>query len=246
MISELKKMIRESARIVFFGGAGVSTESCIPDFRSEQGLHNALDKYGHPPETILSKTFFDRDPAAFFSYYKENLIHLQAKPNAAHLALARLEGIGKLTAVITQNIDGLHQKAGSKNVIELHGGVARNYCVSCGKTYTLNCLFSPASDKSPVPLCDVCGGMIRPDVVLYQEPLSDRVWANALARVKNADTLIVGGTSLSVYPAAGLLPLFSGKNLVLINKTATPYDEMAGLVIRDGIGKVLSEAISDI
>ena len=191
----------------------------------------------------MSRTFFEQNPAQFFAYYKENLIHKQAQPNAAHHALARLEQAGKLTAVITQNIDGLHQLAGSQRVIELHGGVSRNYCTGCGKKYLLAYLFSPQWEESHIPLCEDCKSIVRPDVVLYEEPLDDHVWSHALAAVKNADILIVGGTSLAVYPAAGLLRLFSGRSLVLINKSATPYDAAADLVIHENIGGVLLRAI---
>ena len=229
----LQQMVDESNRIVFFGGAGVSTESGIPDFRSTDGLYH--QKYDWPPETILSRTFFDRMPEEFYRFYRDKMLPLEAAPNAAHLKLAELEQAGKLTAVVTQNIDGLHTKAGSKQVYELHGSVWRNHCMRCGKFY------KPAyiRDSQGIPLC-TCGGKIKPDVVLYEEGLDDEVVAGAVHAIRNADMLIVAGTSLTVYPAAGLLRYFRGKHLVLINRDATPYDDMAELVIHEKVGKVLS------
>ena len=229
----LQQMVDESSRIVFFGGAGVSTESGIPDFRSTDGLYH--QKYDWPPETILSRTFFDRMPEEFYRFYRDKMLPLEAAPNAAHLKLAELEQAGKLTAVVTQNIDGLHTKAGSKQVYELHGSVWRNHCMRCGKFY------EPAyiRDSQGIPLC-TCGGKIKPDVVLYEEGLDDEVVAGAVHAIRNADMLIVAGTSLTVYPAAGLLRYFRGKHLVLINRDATPYDDMAELVIHEKVGKVLS------
>ncbi len=239
---ELKKIIEESNNIVFLGGAGVSTESGIPDFRSETGLYSAKQKYGYPPETLLSHTLFMRKPELFFKYYKENLICTDAKPNNAHLALAKLEEIGKLKAVVTQNIDNLHQMAGSKKVYELHGSVYRNHCMSCGKYYSLKDML--AIDGN-IPKCS-CGGIIKPDVVLYEEGLDDYVWSGAINAISRADVLIVGGTSLVVYPAAGLINYYRGKKLVLINKSKTAYDSMASLVINDSIGKVFKETVLDV
>ena len=239
MDERLKKIIDESSNIVFFGGAGVSTESGVPDFRSESGLYHAKQKYGHSPETMLSHTFYVNHPEAFYQYYKENLIHPEARPNAAHRALAKLEEMGKLRAVITQNIDGLHQKAGSKAVYEVHGSVLRNYCESCHKFYDVNYIMDESHCKDGVPYC-TCGGRIKPDVVLYEEALDQRVLGAAVDAIERADCMIVGGNSLVVYPAAGLINYFHGKHLVLINKSATPYDSKADLVINDAIGKVMS------
>ena len=239
MDERLKKIIDESSNIVFFGGAGVSTESGVPDFRSESGLYHAKQKYGHSPETMLSHTFYVNHPEAFYQYYKENLIHPEARPNAAHRALAKLEEMGKLRAVITQNIDGLHQKAGSRTVYEVHGSVLRNYCESCHKFYDVNYIMDESHCKDGVPYC-TCGGRIKPDVVLYEEALDQRVLGAAVDAIERADCMIVGGTSLVVYPAAGLINYFHGKHLVLINKSATPYDSKADLVITDAIGKVMS------
>ena len=239
MDERLKKIIDESSNIVFFGGAGVSTESGVPDFRSESGLYHAKQKYGHSPETMLSHTFYVNHPEAFYQYYKENLIHPEARPNAAHRALAKLEEMGKLRAVITQNIDGLHQKAGSTAVYEVHGSVLRNYCESCHKFYDVNYIMDESHCKDGVPYC-TCGGRIKPDVVLYEEALDQRVLGAAVDAIERADCMIVGGTSLVVYPAAGLINYFHGKHLVLINKSATPYDSKADLVINDAIGKVMS------
>ncbi|WP_288918822.1 NAD-dependent protein deacylase [uncultured Eubacterium sp.] len=239
MDERLKRIIDESSNIVFFGGAGVSTESGVPDFRSESGLYHAKQKYGHSPETMLSHTFYVNHPEAFYQYYKENLIHPEARPNAAHRALAKLEEMGKLRAVITQNIDGLHQKAGSRTVYEVHGSVLRNYCESCHKFYDVNYIMDESHCKDGVPYC-TCGGRIKPDVVLYEEALDQRVLGAAVDAIERADCMIVGGTSLVVYPAAGLINYFHGKYLVLINKSATPYDSKADLVINDAIGKVMS------
>ena len=233
---ELEQIIQESSRIVFFGGAGVSTESGIPDFRSEAGLFQARQKYGRPVEQLISRTFFDLYPETFYDYYKSNLIYPEAKPNDAHLALAALEAQGKLAAVVTQNIDGLHQLAGSRKVFELHGSVHRNFCMSCGTYHPLEEILDPARI---VPLCKQCGGLVKPDVVLYEEALDDTVVRGAIEAISQADTLIVGGTSLVVYPAAGLLRHFHGSRLVLINKSSTSEDHRADLVIRDPIGQVL-------
>ena len=231
-IEKLQKIIDESRNIVFFGGAGVSTESGIPDFRSQDGLYN--QKYDYPPETILSHTFFMRKPEEFFKFYRDKMLCDTAKPNAAHLKLAEMEQTGKLKAVITQNIDNLHQMAGSKKVLELHGSVYRNHCVKCGKFYD----FKYMKESKGVPRCS-CGGMIKPDVVLYEESLNEKVLDGAIRSIAAADLLIVGGTSLAVYPAAGLLQYFEGDALVLINKGATPMDKNADLLIQQPIGQVL-------
>ncbi len=233
--SQLKQWIDESEHTVFFGGAGVSTESGIPDFRSENGTFKALEKYGRSPETLLSRTYFDLRPEVFFEYYRENLLVTDVQPNPAHFALAKLESMGKLSAVITQNIDGLHQKAGSTHVLELHGSISRNYCMKCGKTYGVEKI----QESTGVPRCE-CGGIVRPDVVLYEEELPLDVFEEAESEVMNASLLIVGGTSLAVYPAAGLLRYFHGDHLVLINKSSTPFDMKADLVIREPIGEVFS------
>jgi NAD-dependent deacetylase len=249
LIRQLAAWIAESENIVFFGGAGVSTESGIPDFRSESGLYNAKSKYGRSPEEIISHSFFVRSPAIFYEYYKDNLLYPDAKPNKAHLALAALEAAGKLRAVVTQNIDGLHQLAGSRTVYELHGSVLRNDCTRCGASYDLAYILDPAScvgkdgKRSAIPWCRACGGMVKPDVVLYEESLDTKVMDGAARAISSADTLIVGGTSLVVYPAAGFLNYFKGKHLVLINKSQTNYDDSAGLVIREPIGEVLDAAL---
>lgn len=240
MYETLKKIINESQQIVFFGGAGVSTESGIPDFRSEKGLYNAVQKYKHPPEEMLSWTFFKNHTDVFYDYYKNNLIYNDAKPNDAHKALAELEQKGKMRAVITQNIDGLHQLAGSETVYELHGSIHRNYCMQCGAYYDLDFMMAQAG----IPKCQKCGNIVKPDVVLYEEPLDDQVISNSVKAVRDADTLIIGGTSLVVYPAAGLVNYFNGKYLVLINKSTTNYDHKADLVIHDSIGKVLGEVVN--
>lgn len=234
--TQLSDWISESPCTVFFGGAGVSTESGIPDFRSENGIFKALEKYGRSPETLLSHTYFSLRPDVFFEYYRENLLVTDVQPNPAHLLLAQLEQKGKLSAVITQNIDGLHQKAGSKNALELHGSIYRNYCMKCGKKYGIEMI----QESEGIPRCS-CGGIIRPDVVLYEENLPEGVFEQAIEEVRNAALLIIGGTSLAVYPAAGLLRYFHGSHLVLINKSETPYDSMADLIIREPIGKVFSE-----
>ena len=238
MDDRLKKVIDESSNIVFFGGAGVSTESNIPDFRSEKGLYKAQQVYGHAPETMLSHDFYRDYTETFFKYYKENLLYPEAEPNDAHKAIACLEEEGKLKAVVTQNIDGLHQKAGSKTVYELHGSVLRNYCERCGKFHDLDYILDEGNCKNGVPHCQ-CGGIVKPDVVLYGETLDEDCIQNAVDAIMKADTLIIGGTSLAVYPAAGLIQYFRGKNLVLINKDETPYDSKATLAIHDSIGKVM-------
>ena len=235
-IAKLTKILKESSKIVFFGGAGVSTESGIPDFRSVDGLYHM--KYDYPPETILSHSFFMEKPEEFYRFYRDKMLALDKKPNAAHLALAKLEQMGKLTAVITQNIDGLHQAAGSKKVLELHGSVLRNYCMKCGKSYSAEYI----KESQGVPRCE-CGGIIKPDVVLYEEGLDQRILTESVYLIAEADTLIIGGTSLAVYPAAGLIDYFHGLNIVVINKSATPRDSSASLVIADSIGKVLGEAV---
>ena len=232
---QLEEWIEASPRTVFFGGAGVSTESGIPDFRSENGIFKALEKYGRSPETLLSRTFFHFRPEIFFEYYRENLLVTDVQPNPAHFGLARLESEGRLSAVITQNVDGLHQKAGSKNVLELHGSIYRNYCMICGKKYGIETILQ----SEGIPRCG-CGGIIRPDVVLYEENLPEGVFEKAIEEVSSASLLIIGGTSLAVYPAAGLLQYFRGDHLVLINRSETPYDSMADLVIREPIGEVFS------
>lgn len=239
MDDNLKRILDNSSRIVFFGGAGVSTESNIPDFRSETGLYHAQQKYGRPPEEMLSRGFFDRETELFFDYYKNNLIYKDAMPNKAHKALAKLEQEGKLIGVVTQNIDGLHQKAGSEKVFELHGSVLRNYCMKCGARFDLDYVLDESKCENGVPKCDKCGGIVKPDVVLYEEALDGDTINGAVNAIANADTLIVGGTSLAVYPAAGLIQYFKGDNLVLINKSKTPYDSKADLVINESIGEVL-------
>ncbi len=227
-------MIDQSNNIVFFGGAGVSTESGIPDFRSVDGIYH--QKYDYPPETILSHTFFESHTEEFYEFYRDKMLYLEAMPNPAHIKLAELENAGKLSAVITQNIDGLHQKAGSKKVFELHGSVHQNYCQSCRKCY--DAIYMKKSFS--VPHCS-CGGIIKPDVVLYEEALDDRVVEGSIHAIENADMMIVGGTSLNVYPAAGLLRYFCGKYLVIINRDSTPADRSASLLIQEDIGKVMAK-----
>ena len=235
-ISQLQEIIDSSDNIVFFGGAGVSTESGIPDFRSESGIFKSLEKYGDTPENLVSHTYYMDHTEEFFEYYKDNLVFRDAEPNPAHLKLAELEKAGKLKSVITQNIDGLHQKAGSKEVLELHGSIHRNFCQICNKEYGLDHIL----ESDGIPRGD-CGGIVKPDVVLYEEPLNNAVLSFAIDYIQNADTLIIGGTSLVVYPAAGLINYFNGDNLVLINKSETPYDNIASLVINDAIGETLSQ-----
>ncbi|MBQ4523880.1 MAG: NAD-dependent protein deacylase [Lachnospiraceae bacterium] len=235
-VKQLKEIIERSHYIVFFGGAGVSTESGVPDFRSVDGLYH--QKYSYPPETILSHSFFMRNTEEFYKFYCEKLLLKDVQPNDAHKALAKLEEMGKLKAVITQNIDGLHQAAGSKAVYELHGSVHRNYCMKCQKFYGLEEVYQ----SEGVPKCE-CGGIIKPDVVLYEEGLDQDTLDGAVKHIRQADTLVIGGTSLTVYPAAGLIEYFRGKNLVLINRDVTPMDSMADLVINDSIGKVLGETV---
>lgn len=232
-IVRLREMIKESDNVVFFGGAGVSTESGIPDFRSVDGLYNQQWKY--PPETILSRSFFDRNPEEYFRFHRAKLVVDGVKPNRAHLRLAELEAEGKLKAVITQNIDGLHQAAGSKNVLELHGSILRAYCSRCRRPFPADII----NKGEGVPRCG-CGGVIRPDIVLYEEPLDEKVMDSAIRYIRNADVLIIGGTSLNVYPAAGLIRYYRGNKLVLVNLSETPYDSYADLVIHEKIGEVFS------
>lgn len=234
-ISKFNSMISECKNIVFFGGAGVSTESGIPDFRSKDGLYNM--KYNYPPEEILSHTFFIEHTSEFYRFYKDKLNSLKYNPNITHYKLAELERCGKLKAIITQNIDGLHQKAGSNNVLELHGSVLRNFCTKCNKFYNGEFLFN---SKANIPKCE-CGGIIKPDVVLYEEGLDDNIYNNSLKAISNCDMLIIAGTSLTVYPASYLINYFKGKYLVLINKTSTPMDYKANLVINDSLGNVFSK-----
>ncbi len=241
-IQQLKQWIEESQNIVFFGGAGISTESGIPDFRSVDGIYHQT--YQFPPEEILSHSFYVKHPEEFFRFYKEKMLYLDAKPNIGHEILAKLEEMGKLKAVITQNIDGLHQKAGSKHVYELHGSVRRNYCTRCGKFYSANQLLEQLEERE-IPSCD-CGGRMKPDVVLYEESLNQKTMEDAMREIQKADMLIIGGTSLAVYPAAGLIQYYRGDKLVLINKTATPLDNKAQLCIQDSFGKVISEAVKGI
>lgn len=238
-ISKLKNIIEKSDNIVFFGGAGVSTESNIPDFRSENSLKQAIEKYNYSPEDILSNTFFYAKTEIFYDYLKNGMIYVEAKPNDAHIALTKLEKIGKLKAIITQNIDGLHQKAGSRNVLELHGSIERFYCIKCHKQYNLDYIM----EKKGIPYCDNCSNLIKPDVVLYEENLNNQIINEAIDYISKCDTLIVGGTSLVVYPAAGLINYFNGKNIVIINKAKTSYDVRANLIINDSIGKVFNETV---
>ena len=233
-MDKLKRWISESERIVFFGGAGVSTESGIPDFRSVDGLYN--QKFEYPPERIISRSFYERRPEYFYRFYREKMLPLGFEPNITHQVLARWEGEGRLAAVVTQNIDGLHQKAGSKNVYELHGSVLRNYCRACGKFHSAEFV----KDADGVPKC-ACGGTVKPDVVLYEEGLNQDTIEGAATAIWNADLLIVGGTSLTVYPAAGLIRYYRGKRLVLTNRDETPYDRQANLVFHEGLGEIFSQ-----
>lgn len=236
-LETLKQWIKESSRIVFFGGAGVSTESGIPDFRSVDGLYH--QKFDYPPETIISHSFYEARPEYFFQFYREKMLPLGFEPNITHRVLAKWEQEGKLLAVITQNIDGLHQKAGSKNVYELHGSIWRNYCTKCGKSYSAEFI----RDSGGVPHC-ACGGLIKPDVVLYEEGLDEKTIKGAVRTIAEADVLIVGGTSLTVYPAAGLIRYYGGNRLVLINRDETPYDGYANLIFREPIGQVLGQCVN--
>ncbi len=245
-ILRLKKMIEESDNIVFFGGAGVSTESGIPDFRSESGIYNTVKEYNTSPENILSHTFFMNDPETFYDFYFKTIINTQAKPNKAHLALAKLEKLGKLRAVVTQNIDGLHQAAGSERVYELHGTVAKNHCMKCGKFFDLQYMLDQKAGGKLVPRCDECGGIVKPEVVLYEEGLDEMTIRKSVDAIMDADILIIGGTSLNVYPAAGFITYYRGDKLVLINKSATSFDGRADLLIHDSIGKVLDACVADL
>lgn len=238
-IEKLAEILKDSGNIVFFGGAGVSTASNIPDFRSSNGLWNQRLNRQFSPEELVSHSMYMRYPEDFFDFYKDKLVYPEAKPNGAHIALARLEEMGKLKAVVTQNIDGLHQMAGSKVVYELHGSVLRNYCEGCHEFYDVNFILN----SDGVPKCTKCGSRVKPDVVLYEEGLDEEIIENSVAAISQADTLIIGGTSLVVYPAAGLIRYFSGKNLVLINKSATSADKNADLCINDDIATVLTEAV---
>ena len=233
-LETLQRWIDQSRNMVFFGGAGVSTESGVPDFRSVDGLYS--QSYDYPPEEILSRTFFDRRPEEFFRFYRDKMLCLEAKPNPAHKKLAQLEEAGKLRSVVTQNIDGLHQLAGSRRVWELHGSVHRNHCMRCGKSYPVEFI----RDSRGIPTCS-CGGVVKPDVVLYEESLDSRVLQGALTDIQSADLLIIGGTSLVVYPAASLIQYFQGEHLVLINKSPTPYDRRADLAIAGPIGELLGQ-----
>ena len=236
-ILRLREVIESSNNIVFFGGAGVSTESGIPDFRSADGIYNM--KYKYPPERIVSHSFFMQNTSEFYTFYREKMLHPDAMPNKAHYALVKLEKMGKLKAIVTQNVDGLHHKAGSVNVMELHGSRSRYYCMSCGKTYTMDVVF----EAEDVPRCS-CGGMIRPDVVLFEESLDEFVIEKSIMYIEDCDVLIVGGTSLNVYPAAGMIRYYQGNKLILINKSETPYDKHASIVIRDAIGETLDAAVA--
>ena len=238
-IEQLRQWIDECApgRMVFFGGAGVSTESGIPDFRSADGLY--AQRYPYPPETMVSRSFFDAHPREFFDFYCDRMLALDAEPNRAHQKLAELEGNGTLSAVVTQNIDGLHQKAGSKHVYELHGSVLRNFCMGCGKAYPVERLLKlRAQSADGVPRCPACGGIVKPDVVLYEEPLDERTLSGAVATIKHAELLVVAGTSLAVYPAAGLIDFFAGSHLVIVNRTPTPRDQHADLCLAANVGDV--------
>lgn len=238
-IAKLKEIIEGSSNIVFFGGAGVSTESNIPDFRSANGLYSERIKDYISPEDILSHSFFVNRTKEFYEFYKEKMVYRDAKPNDAHLALAELERIGKLKAIITQNIDGLHQKAGNDKVLELHGSIHRNHCMKCNKAFSLDLII----ESKDVPKCDICGDIIKPDVVLYEESLDLNVLNEAISFIQHAEVLIVGGTSLTVYPAAGLIRYYKGNNLILINKSVTQYDNRANLIIYDKIGETLKKVL---
>jgi len=239
LVNKLKDIIDKSNNIVFFGGAGISTESGIPDFRSGNGLYNVVENRKYSPEEMLSHRFFNSNTKDFYDFYREKMIYPKAKPNAAHIALAKLEEMGKLRAVITQNIDGLHQAAGSKNVFELHGSVLRNYCISCNKFQDLDFIMK----SKDIPKCPHCGGVVKPDVVLYEEGLDVEIITGAVNAIAKAEVLIIGGTSLVVYPAASLIRYYKGDKLILINKSSTQYDNKANLIINDSIGKVMSEII---
>ena len=237
---ELRRTLSKSGRVVFLGGAGTSTESGIPDFRSSEGVFAATREYGYPPETLLSRSFFLKHTETFFEYYKKYLLYPDAQPNDCHRALAKMERDGKLAAIITQNIDGLHQKAGSKTVYELHGSALQNHCMNCGRAFTMQDVIQ----RVGVPTCS-CGGVIKPDVVLYEEPLNEKLLHAAIAQMDKADTLIIGGTSLAVYPAAGLIDYFHGRNLIVINLGNTSRSGSATLSIAAPIGQVLKRAVLD-
>lgn len=237
-VNELKEIVANSNNIVFFGGAGVSTESNIPDFRSNTGLYKTKNNFQYPPEEMLSHSFFESHTEDFYDFYKNKMIYKDVKPNPAHFVLAELEALGKLKTVITQNIDGLHQKAGSKNVLELHGSILRNHCMNCNKFFELDYIIN----SKGIPRCS-CSGIVKPDVVLYEEGLDNKVLEASIDYISEAEVLIVGGTSLSVYPAAGLIRYFKGKHLILINKTSTPYDDYAELVINDSIAETLKKVL---
>lgn len=240
-IEKLSKILSESHRAVFFGGAGMSTESGIPDFRSAGGIYNQKLNKNFRPEEMASHSFFVNYPEEFFEFYRARFVYLDAKPNAGHLALAELERRGNLSAIVTQNIDGLHQLAGSKVVYELHGSIRRSFCVNCGERYDIDFIMK----NKPIPYCEKCGGIVKPDVVLYEEPLNQEILTAAVKAIAKADTLIVGGTSLVVYPAAGLVDYFRGEHLILINKSETRADKIAELVIRENIGETLKQCIID-
>jgi NAD-dependent deacetylase len=235
-IDVLKEIVNKSSNIVFFGGAGVSTESNIPDFRSESGIYMTRNNYSYSPEVMLSHSFFVQHTEDFYDFYKAKMIYKTAKPNDAHISLAKLEEQGKLRAVITQNIDGLHQMAGSKNVLELHGSIYRNFCTRCGESYDLQYILDSSDD---IPLCNRCRGAVKPDVVLYEENLDNEVLTKAINYIAEAEVLIIGGTSLMVYPAAGLVEYYKGDKLILINKSSTSYDYKANMIFNEGIGMVL-------
>lgn len=241
-IERLTEILRESQNIVFFGGAGISTSSGIPDFRSSNGLYSKKLNRNFTPEQAVSHSFFVRYPEEFYDFYKKNLIYPEAKPNDCHIALAKLEKMGKLKAIVTQNIDGLHQAAGSKKVYELHGSVLRNYCMKCHAFYDVNYVLQ----SDGIPKCEKCGGVVKPDVVLYEEGLDEQIISGAVHAISKADTLIIGGTSLVVYPAAGLIDYFTGKKLILINKSTTSADNKADLLINDDISKVMQEVVENI
>ena len=240
-IEKLSKILSESSRAVFFGGAGMSTESGIPDFRSATGIYNQKLHKTFSPEEMASYSFFVNHPEEFFDFYRTRFIYLDAKPNAGHIALAELERRGNLAAVVTQNIDGLHQLAGSKTVYELHGSIRRSYCTNCGEKYDVEFILN----NRPIPYCEKCGGIVKPDVVLYEESLDQNILMAAIRAIAAADTLIVGGTSLVVYPAAGLVDYFHGEHLILINKSETRADKFAELVIRENIGETLNKCLKD-
>ncbi|MCL2619065.1 MAG: NAD-dependent protein deacylase [Defluviitaleaceae bacterium] len=243
-VVRLRGVLEGAGSLVFFGGAGVSTESGVPDFRSDEGLHSANKVYGYPPEQLLSRTFFDTQPELFYQYYKERLLHPHAVPNMAHKALAVLEQRGRAVTVITQNVDGLHQAAGSRNVLELHGTAREYTCVGCAAPYDAGYIRDPENCRIFVPICGKCGETVRPNIVLYEEALDEGVMAASAKAISAADCLIVGGTSLAVYPAAGLLRYFGGRELVLINKTGTPYDNSASLIIRENIAEIMGVALN--